>query len=115
MPDIFDVDRERDNFRMRLLIHAFSEASKEDQARILEIAKGRDQNAKFEIVLTMNGIELPAFSVFDWLEQGFERSVNEAAEQLIKARLQDRLSQVTDVIDAFQQALTEAIDPLRLG
>lgn len=115
MPDIFDIDRERDSFRMKLLLHVFTEASKEDQARILEIAKDHPKDAKFEIMLTMNGVELPAFTVFDWLEQGFESSVNEAAEQLIKARLQDRLSQVTDVIDAFQQALTEAIDPLRLG
>ena len=115
MPDIFNIDRERDSFRMKLLVHAFSEASKKDQARILEIAKGHAQDAKFEIVLTMNGVELPAFTVFEWLEQGFESSVNEAAEQLIKARLQERLCKVTDVIDTFQQALIEAVDPLRSG
>lgn len=115
MPDIFNIDRERDSFRMKLLVHAFSACSRADQDRILEIAKERDPEAVFEISLTMNGVELPAFSVFDWLEGGFTHCVNEAAEGLIRDKLQDRLSKVTDVIDEFQRALTDAVNPLRAG
>jgi hypothetical protein len=115
MPDIFNITHERDSFRMRLLLHAFGACSRADQDRILEIARGHDQDKKFEISLTMNGVELPAFSVFEWLEGGFTQCVNEAAEQLIKDRLQDRLSQVTNIIDEFQRALTEAVNPPRAG
>lgn len=105
-PDIFKPDKDRDSFKAGLLYHAMG-TQPEFIKDIIQRARVIGQH---EVLLTINGVKLSAFAAIDWLEKGFDDCVNRRAEELVRERLGDRLEKVTDVINEFQQKLTDAIN-----
>jgi hypothetical protein len=111
MPDIFNPIATEGSFLASLIYQAASVLPKEEMNKILASA---EKNAgRYEVILTLNGVELSAFEVIKWLERAFVSCVDEAAAAQVRDRVQDRLEKVTDLLLAFQDDLTNAITPLR--
>ena len=105
-PDIFDVIKHNNTF----LAAAIFTAMGADPAVVSQVIAAKRSDGNHEVLLTINGVKLSAFAVFDWLEQGFDKCVAEKAEELLRERTGGRLDQATHLIEDFQRKLRDLID-----
>lgn len=111
--DIFEPDKERNSFWHWLLIHATSLIDKEDFAKVLEIAQASPER-RFEIKLTMNGVELPPRRMIELLEKSLDKMIEEKAADLLQRKLGPRLALLDEATERARNLLLCALrgDPL---
>ena len=70
------------------------------------------KDGKWELTLTMSGVELPIMKTFKLLESNIDEMVKDKAKELINDHFADLFSAVEDTLDDMTEVMKEKITEL---
>ena len=86
------------------LISVLAEKSADVQKQI-----NSDKNGKYEVSLTVNGVECRFSHIIDRMSQQFDYEVNKKATQLVNDLIENKFSVINDILQNAQSAITEEL------